>query len=223
MKLRSVVKGLVEIAALALLVIPASMAQEGTGAADGSSKARELTQVPAMRPGTRPEVKGSQRASKAAKGTQAQLAATGTQLSLLAPITGQPVAYLRQIDGSILVSTQSGLVAGDPALPLKVGTRVIATANSQVIVAYVDGCEVRLDPNQRLEIRLPLPCSERALDVKSILVETGVAGGMAALGSSGGLTSAALGGGLQATSALGGLAGTVAVVRERTGDTVSPN
>lgn len=216
MEFKSIAKGLAEVVVLSLLVALSSMAQQAMGAAGASPKIGQLTQVPTKGGGAQP-------ASNSAKGTQTQLAAKGTQLSALAPRPGEPIARLLKIDGSVLVSTESGLVAGDPMALLKEGTRVIATANTKLIVAFLDGCEVPLDSNQRLEISMAKPCSERILDVKSILIESGVAGGMAALGTSGGLTSAALGGGLQATGALGGLAGTVAVVRERTSDTVSPN
>jgi hypothetical protein len=139
----------------------------------------------------------------------------------LAPIGDALVAHLVELDGSSLVSVKSGLVAGSEGFPLRQGVRVITTASTKLIVAYLDGCEVKLNENQRYEVNIAKPCSERILDVKSILLPPATVG--AALASPGFLSSAALSGGLQAGVGLGGLAGTASLVRERMSDTVSPN
>ena len=71
----------------------------------------------------------------------------------------QPVAKLKGVNGSVLVSGQAGLASGAEAQPLANGTRVITTANSRVVVVFDKGCEVRLEENQRLDIDSGKPCA----------------------------------------------------------------
>lgn len=69
------------------------------------------------------------------------------------------VAKLKQVNGNVLVSRESGLATGAEAQPLVNGSRVITTANSSVVVAFDNGCEVRLEPNERLEVDSLTPCA----------------------------------------------------------------
>lgn len=77
-----------------------------------------------------------------------------------APPAGErPVARLERLKGNVLVSRDSALVAGAEATPLVAGARVITTARSEVVVVYEDGCEVRLQENQRFEVETGKPCA----------------------------------------------------------------
>ena len=69
------------------------------------------------------------------------------------------IARLTDVNGNVLVSRESGLASGNEALRLMPGTRVITTANSEVVVEYDDGCKVRLKENQRFEVERGKPCA----------------------------------------------------------------
>ena len=69
------------------------------------------------------------------------------------------VAQLKQLSGNVLVSRDTGMTAGTEALKLANGTRVITTANSEVVVVFDNGCEVRMKENQRLDVETGRPCA----------------------------------------------------------------
>jgi len=127
---------------------------------------------------------------------------------------GELVARLKNVNGNVLVSRESGLAAGDEALRIAKGTRVITTANSEVTVVYDNGCEVKLKENQRFEITVDKPCRALATLPHSILLQPEGAA----------LASATLGGAAfaAATPALG-VAGVAAILSARSEQTVSPN
>ena len=79
------------------------------------------------------------------------------------------VAQLKDVHGNVLLGREAGLGAGSEAARLVEGTRVITTANSEVVVVYDNGCEVRLKENQRFQVEVGKPCA--ALFAESILVE----------------------------------------------------
>lgn len=128
----------------------------------------------------------------------------------------QGVARLKQVKGNVLVSRESGLAAGDEALPLAKGTRVITTANSEVTVLYDNGCEVKLKENQRFEVVVDKPCDALVVQAHTILLEPE---GMAVAGTFLGAAGFAAVGPLVAS----GLAGVVAIVSARRDQAVSPN
>ena len=98
-------------------------------------------------------------------GNTVRAIAQATVLALL--VVSQPqaqtndgtIARLRDVNGNVLVSNDSGLATGDEALRLVPGTRVITTANSQVVVEYDDGCRVTLKENERFEVEKGKPCA----------------------------------------------------------------
>ena len=59
----------------------------------------------------------------------------------------------------MLVSRDTGMVTGAEALKLVDGTRIITTANSEVVVVFDNGCEVRMKENQRLDVDSGKPCA----------------------------------------------------------------
>ena len=128
----------------------------------------------------------------------------------------QTVARLKEVTGNVLVSKESGLASGDESLRLAKGTRVITTAHSEVIVAYDDGCEVKLKENQRYEVVTDKPCAALIAQAESILLEPA---GAATAATAGGL--AAYAAALPALS--GGLGGLAAIERWRSTQNVSPN
>ena len=135
------------------------------------------------------------------------------------PAQAGPVAWLRNLDGNALVSVDSGLVSGSEGSLMNEYTRVITTGDASLVVSYCDGCDVPLEPNQRLEIRLNRPCAERILDVKAVLIDAAVIGTASAP-----FASAALAGSLPTGAGLlSGLGGSIAIVRGREDQVVSPN
>jgi hypothetical protein len=69
------------------------------------------------------------------------------------------VARLKQVNGNVLVSGQTGLATGNEAQPLVNGTRIITTSKSRAIVVFENGCEVRLEENQRFDVESDKPCA----------------------------------------------------------------
>jgi len=81
------------------------------------------------------------------------------------------VAQLKGVKGNVLLSRQTGLAAGGEATRITEHTRVITTANSEVVVVYDNGCEVRLKENQRFEVEMDKPCAALIAQAQSVLVE----------------------------------------------------
>ncbi len=94
---------------------------------------------------------------------------TGVALCILAAFSSAAqsgdgtVARLVDLDGSVLVSRDSTLRSGDEAQRLLPGTRVLTTLQAKVVVEFDDGCRVRLERGQRLEVGLRTPCSAVAI------------------------------------------------------------
>jgi hypothetical protein len=81
------------------------------------------------------------------------------------------IAQLKGVKGNVLLSREAGLAAGGEAARVMDRTRVITTANSEVVVVYDNGCEVRLKENQRFEVDSRKPCEALVASVESILVQ----------------------------------------------------
>lgn len=161
------------------------------------------------------------------KPVAARMAQSAKNGSVDATPYGTPVARLRGVVGNVLVSTESGLSSAEGAAALTEGSRVITTAESKAVIVYEDGCEVKLEANQRLEIDNDLLCSERVLLAQSIFLEPGsVALAAGAAAGAGGATAAVLGGALPAAglaAGTAGLAGLATLVAARDETPVSPN
>lgn len=136
---------------------------------------------------------------------------------------GTPVARLQKIEGDVLVSAESGLVAASPAGVLKQGQRVITMVKSTVVVKFSDGCEIALKPNYRFEVDMSPPCEERIELAESTLID--LAELEAALeGSTASIPALALSGAFPAGAVAGtGLAGAGALAAASAQDTASPN
>lgn len=76
-----------------------------------------------------------------------------------APRQPREVARLKSVSGNVLVSREAGLSAGAQADRLLEGTRVITTANSEAVIEFDDGCEVRLKENERFDVESGRPCA----------------------------------------------------------------
>ncbi len=63
------------------------------------------------------------------------------------------VAKLTNLEGTILISEGDAMAAGATDQRLKIDTRVVTTAASQVTINYDRGCDVRLYENQRFTVR----------------------------------------------------------------------
>ena len=148
-------------------------------------------------------------------------------LALAQPAQPVGVAHLQHVTGNVLVSRETGLASGNEATVLTKGSRVITTANSEVTVVYDNGCEVKLKPNQRFEVK-DKQCKELVASVESIGVEPSTA--IAANGATEPVSSLGIGSaggfGISAgTVAIigGGLAGLAALERNRESQAVSPH
>jgi hypothetical protein len=72
---------------------------------------------------------------------------------------GKAVAHLKGITGNVLVSQESGLATGSESQVLTNGTRIMTTSNSEVVIVFDNGCEIRLKENQRFEVESDKPCA----------------------------------------------------------------
>lgn len=75
------------------------------------------------------------------------------------PPQKEGVARLKSVNGNVLVSRESGLSAGEQAERLLNGTRIITTANSTAVVEFDNGCEVRLNENERFDVDSTRACA----------------------------------------------------------------
>ena len=126
-------------------------------------------------------------------------------------VNGREVARLRNVEGNVLVSQESGLASGEEAARVQDGSRVITTSKAHVEVVFDDGCVVRLEENQRLEIDSGSPCNARVAE--SILPAGTSSSALAWMGGSFGFgfTTAA------------GVTGIGIIVDDRESDAVSPS
>ena len=211
----------VQALACALLVAAPSMAQVENkvavapkGAAPASQLAKSIeTKIPA---------KGGVAARKATPGANSKVASlSGQATPFPAPGAGAPVARLENVDGNVLVSTETGLVAGESGVLLADGARLITTTKSNVVIKYFDGCDVTLTSYQRIEIDSTLTCAERAGLVQSLLLTESAL--LAALEGTSQSIALAFVGLPTSVSTATGLVGASAILGGRQDETVSPN
>ena len=75
------------------------------------------------------------------------------------PPEQRTVAHLKSVNGNVLVSRESGLATGAQAERLANGTRIITTANSEAVIEFDNGCEVRLKENERFDVDSTRACA----------------------------------------------------------------
>lgn len=214
MRLDSIFASIARVLAMVLCGCLPALAQQGTGApGKGAEAGRALVRSASAAAAS----SGGQSSRLLTRCPETRTAARDSRDGQPAQVG--PVAWLHGLEGNVLVSVDSGLIAGREGLTMSEYTRVVTTGTGKLVVSYCDGCDVPLEPNQRLEIRLTQPCARRALDVRAVLIDSAVIGSVSAP-----FASAALGGSLQAgAGVLGGLGGSIAIVRGREDDVVSPN
>jgi hypothetical protein len=219
MTLERILRGVAQVVALAFLVTSNSVAQRDGNPALEASKSGERSRVPARKVGKKKVALNS--------GDAVRLSARSLDARCLQSEGGVrvPVARLMRVEGNVLVSSDSGLVAGEQGQALQEGARVWTTTGANVVIHYCDGCDVPVKANQQIEISLDEACVERSALVESILLDPVVVEGMA-VAASGSMTAAVLAGVLPAaTPLLGGvgLTGAIAAIRNREDEAVSPN
>lgn len=218
MTVNSIRRGLARVVVLVFLAATSSVAQQAGESARPASKGAEPAKGPAKRVSKKLAFHSGESARQPARKLDPRcIPAEGGERV--------PIARLARVEGNALVSTDSGLVAGAQGQALAEGTRAWTTTNSSLIVSYCDGCSVSLKANQRIEISLDEPCSERLALVESILLEPAVVEGMTVAASSS-MTAAVLSGVLPATTPLFGglgLSGAIATIVNREDEAVSPN
>jgi hypothetical protein len=75
------------------------------------------------------------------------------------PPEQRSVARLKSVNGNVLVSRETGLATGAQAERLVNGTRIITTANSEAVIEFDNGCEVRLKENERFDVDSTRACA----------------------------------------------------------------
>ena len=129
------------------------------------------------------------------------------------------------MDGDVLASTMTGLIAVSQGAELPVGTRVMTMAKSHATIQYPDGCIVTLKPNMRVEIRVGIRCEERQYLARLVVPEPGTQVALAGTPTPPtNIPGLALSGDLgPIVGGLAGFAGGVAIIRGRSDGAVSPN
>jgi hypothetical protein len=84
-------------------------------------------------------------------------------------------AELRNVDGNVLVSTKDGLSVASEKLRVDSGVTVSTTAKASVLVVFDVGCEVKLEPNQKLMVRGGTPCAALLASVEPVALAPVVA------------------------------------------------
>ena len=73
------------------------------------------------------------------------------------------VARLIGVSGNVLVSNDYNIASAGEAFRLKAGMRVLVTLNSAATIEYDNGCRVRLNAGERVEVRGDRACPARAM------------------------------------------------------------
>ena len=96
-----------------------------------------------------------------------------------------PVARLTHLQGNVLVSKEDAMVAATSNEPLAVGTRVLTTKDSSVVVDYANGCSISLKENESFTVTTG-SCEVLAAGVVPLGPAPGAIGGGVAAGAIGG-------------------------------------
>jgi len=89
-------------------------------------------------------------------------------------------AGLTNVEGNVLVSQGTAMVAAAPGQRVAVGQRVVTTAGARATVRYDTGCEVRLGENQAFTVRPAGDCGALIAAVETLGPAAGAIGGGAA-------------------------------------------
>lgn len=124
-------------------------------------------------------------------------------LAAAKPTSRVTVATIAKVEGSVLVSTPTGLVAAKRGTTLPNGFRVVTAGKSEARIRFSDGCEVYLSALQRYQVDATLSCPERIKTVSSLVLDP-AALQLALGGSTESIALAAAGGGFGGPAAVGG-------------------
>lgn len=223
MKLKIVAKSILGAFLASVLVVPALFAQPPQQEPGAPAKSTVVLGKATTGQSSGPRAKGDSVDGKLARRAEFGRQTGPGRAASTVPV-GTPVARLQKIDGDVLVSAESGLVAADPAAVLRQGQRVITMVKSTVIVKFSDGCEIALKPSHRFEVDMSPPCDERILLAESTLID-GADLAVALEGSTASIPAMALSGVFPSGVVAGtsGLAGLGALAAASAQDTASPN
>lgn len=104
------------------------------------------------------------------------LLCSGLALGQAAP-EERTVARLKNPTGTVLVTQRNAVVAAAKDQRLPPGTRVTTTAGAEVTVAYDNGCDVKLNENQRFTVRESNDCAALVAAVEANTAPVAAAGG----------------------------------------------
>jgi hypothetical protein len=139
--------------------------------------------------------------------------------------TAKVVAHLKKVEGDILASTKTGLVAVGEGAALRNGIRVMTMAKATANIEYEDGCVVELKPNMRVEVKEDGTCDERIAMAQQVVLdpatELALEGALETPTAS--IPALVLAGGLGSGTAAVGTVGVAAIIATRPDDSVSPN
>lgn len=223
MKLRIFAKSVLGAFLAGVLVVPALFAQPAQPEPGAPAKTAVVLGKATTGQSPGPKAKGGSVDGKLARRAEFSRQTSPGRAALTVPV-GTPVAHLQKIEGDVLVSAESGLVAAERGALLRQGQSVITMVKSSAVVRFIDGCEITLKPNHRYEVSLMPPCDERIDYAESTLID--LADLEAALeGSTASIPAMALSGAFPTGAIAGssGLAGLGALAAASAQDTASPN
>lgn len=131
------------------------------------------------------------------------------------------VGELRDVQGSVTVTSSTGVVKGVAGTPLSATSRILVGNGSKATVMLTEGCVIPLKANQFMALDPKLVCSQQVAAVSQLAAPYRLA--QAPVGGVGAVGGAAAGGGLTSLLVVGGIVAGAVVVNEVTTNDLSGN
>ncbi len=87
----------------------------------------------------------------------------------------EPVGQLRDVQGSVTVTSASGVVKGANGTPLTADSRVMVGNGAKATVMLTEGCVIPLKANQYIALNPKLTCSQQVAAAKQLAAPSRVA------------------------------------------------
>lgn len=136
-------------------------------------------------------------------------------------LAAEKVGELRDVQGSVTVTSAAGVAKGVAGTPLSATSRILVGNGSKATVMLTEGCVIPLKANQFMALDPKLVCSQQVAAVSQLaapyrLAQAPVGGVIAGGGAAGGA-------GLTSLLVVGGIVGGAIVVNEVTTNDLSGN
>lgn len=136
-------------------------------------------------------------------------------------VAADKVGELRDVQGSVTVTSSTGVIKGVAGTPLSATSRILVGNGSKATVMLTEGCVIPLKANQFMALDPKLVCSQQVAAVSQLaapyrLAQAPVGGVIAGGGAAGGA-------GLTGLLVVGGIVGGAVIINEVTTNDLSGN